>query len=649
MENKFYPNLSKPITINGVTFKNRILGAPMSNPEMDVKSQMRKEDIAFHENRIKGGLSSVCIGLGVVGASGRTHTKEVTLYDQTSLPSLKEFSKAMHRHNGKAVMELTHGGRYANARAHNDADSETAMGPNEEVNGAGMRVRPMTDEDILKTAEDFGNAAKLVKEAGIDMILVHAGHGWLIHQFISPAMNKRTDKWGGSLENRMRFPLLILEKIREAVGPNYPIEFRMSGAECDEGGYTIEEGIEIAKLVDGIVDLIHVSAGVHENPEVFGITHPSMFVEEGCNVELAAQIKKHVKTPVATLGGLTDIDMMEEIIASGKADIVEVARQSICDPYFPQKAFAGKSDEIVRCCRCFSCFYNYLANRTYCCAFNPEVGNELENKFKKPLTKSQKVVVIGGGVGGMKAAITAAERGHTVTLFEKTGELGGQLLSEQHIPFKHNMYHFVKVLSKQIADLPTIEVKFNTEVTPEEVVNMNPDVVMVAVGASPIIPPIKGVNNKNVVTLEALHQNPPAVGESVVIIGAGLVGSEFSVYLDGLGKKVTLVEMNKDWAPDAYFMHKNAMNKYIRNSNITIHTSTKAKEITEKGLICDSPEGQIEIEADTILLASGMCANRKVAESFANTAPRVFEIGDAIKAGRVVEAISDAYYCALDI
>ena len=168
-------------------------------------------------------------------------------------------------------------------------------------------------------------------------------------------MNHRTDKWGGSLENRMRFPLLVVEKIREAVGVNYPIEFRMSGSDFTKEGYDITEGIEIAKMVDGKVDIIHVSAGVHENPDVFGITHPSMFIENGCNVFLAEQVKKHVKTPVATLGGLVDVDMMEEIIASGKADIVEIARQTLADPYLPEKAFAGNKDDIITCCRCFTC------------------------------------------------------------------------------------------------------------------------------------------------------------------------------------------------------------------------------------------------------------------------------------------------------
>lgn len=648
MENKYYPHLASPITINGVTFKNRIFGAPMSNPELDPDCHMREEEIAFHENRARGGLASVAIGLGIVDPIGRTHTKEVTLYDVMSLPSLKKVTNAMHHHNCNAVMELAHGGKYANARGQGAAAGD-AIGPNDETNPDGLPVRSMTEEDIYRVADCFAQGAKLCKEAGFDMVLIHGGHGWLLGQFMSPSMNHRTDKWGGSLENRMRFPLLVIEKIREVCGPNYPIEYRMSGAELIEGGYDINEGVKMAKMLDGKVDIIHVSAGVHEDPDVFVLTHPSMFVEHGCNVYLAAEIKKHVKTPVATLGGLNDPDMMEEIIASGKADIVELARQSICDPYFPEKAFSGNKDDITKCCRCFTCFYNYLTNRNFCCAFNPVVGNELENKHAFPPTTPKKVIIVGGGPGGMEAAITAAQRGHQVSLYEKNAELGGQLLAEQYIPFKQDMFNFVKVLEGRLKRLG-VDVYLNTLLTGEQAAELNADAIIVATGAKPIVPPISGINNKKVVSLGALHQNPPALGQKVVILGGGLVGSECGIYLDGLGKDVTIVEMKDDWAADAYFMHKNAMKIYVRSSNIKIHCKTKAKAVTEEGLVCINEKGEeILLEADSILLAAGMKADRKTAEDFYNAAPKVYETGDCIRAGRVLEAVTNGYYRALDI
>lgn len=648
MRNQYYPNLANPITINGVTFKNRIFGAPMSNPELDPDCHMRKEDLAFHENRARGGLATVAIGLGIVDPVGRVHTKEVTLYDVMSLPSLKEYANAMHRHNCIAVMELAHGGKYAGARSHDGAGDPLVLGPNNETNPDGLRVTSMTDEDIERVANCYADAAVLCQKAGIDMVLVHGGHGWLLGQFMSPTMNHRTDKWGGSLENRMRFSLLVIEKIRKACKNNMLIEYRMSGSEIIEGGYGIEEGIKMAEILDGKVDIIHVSAGVHEDPDAFVVTHPSMFIEHGCNVHLAAEIKKHVKTPVATVGGLNDPDMMEQIIASGQADIVEIARQSICDPYFPEKAFSGRKDDITKCCRCFTCFYNYLTNRTFCCALNPVVGNELENKSGFPASAPKKVMVVGGGVGGMEAAITAAKRGHTVTLFEKNDRLGGQLLSEQYIPFKQDMYNFAKVLERRLKET-NAEIRLNTEITAEDVAKLKADVVMVAIGATPVIPPIEGIDSPKVAGLLALHSKEPQVGQKVVILGGGLVGSEAAIYLDGLGKDVTVVEMKDDWAADSYFMHKNAMNIYIRNSRIKIYTDTMAKAVTEEGLTCETKDGELLLEADTILLAAGMKTDQEFVNSFYNTADRVFMIGDCVKPGRVLEAVTLGYNRAIDV
>lgn len=648
MRNQYYPNLANPITINGVTFKNRIFGAPMSNPELDPDCHMRKEDLAFHENRARGGLATVAIGLGIVDPVGRVHTKEVTLYDVMSLPSLKEYANAMHRHNCIAVMELAHGGKYAGARSHDGAGDSLVLVPNNETNLDGLRVTSMTDEDIERVANCYADAAVLCQKAGIDMVLVHGGHGWLLGQFMSPTMNHRTDKWGGSLENRMRFPLLVIEKIRKACENNMLIEYRMSGSEIIEGGYGIEEGIKMAEILDGKADIIHVSAGVHEDPDAFVVTHPSMFIEHGCNVHLAAEIKKHVKTPVATVGGLNDPDMMEQIIASGQADIVEIARQSICDPYFPEKAFSGRKDDITKCCRCFTCFYNYLTNRTFCCALNPVVGNELENKSGFPASEPKKVMVVGGGVGGMEAAITAAKRGHTVTLFEKNDRLGGQLLSEQYIPFKQDMYNFAKVLERRLKET-NAEIRLNTEITAEDVAKLKADVVMVAIGATPVIPPIEGIDSPKVAGLLTLHSKEPQVGQKVVILGGGLVGSEAAIYLDGLGKDVTVVEMKDDWAADAYFMHKNAMNIYIRNSRIKIYTDTMAKAVTEEGLTCETKDGELLLEADTILLAAGMKTDQEFVNSFYNTADRVFMIGDCVKPGRVLEAVTLGYNRAIDV
>lgn len=645
--NKYYPNLGSPQKIAGITLKNRMIAAPVSTPDIGPDENLRKENIAFYGLRAKGGAACVTISEGIVhSATGKSHAKHIRLDNPLSLPSLTEAAAEIHRHNCMASIELSHGGKYASHGGRQDEEVKR-YGPVDEVWEDGTHVYEMPEELILEIADNFGKAAAMVKQAGFDMVLVHAGHGWMLCQFMSPNTNTRTDKWGGSFENRMRFPLLCIQKIREAVGPKFPIEFRMSGAEYTEGGYDIEYGVQIAKAIDGKVDLIHVSAGRHDS----AITHPSMFIEHGCNVHLAAEIKKHVKTPVATLGGLNDPDMMEEIIASGKADVVEMARQLLADPFFPEKALTGRKDDITKCCRCFTCFEAYLTTRTQICALNPVIGRELEHKNAFAPTTPKKVLVAGGGPGGMAAALEAAERGHQVILYEKGSRLGGKLLSEEFVPFKEDLFYYAMLQAKRIQEDSRIEVRLNTELTAELAEAENADIIMCAVGSKPIVPPIPGLRESSkVVGLEALHSKVPNVGQKVVILGGGLIGSESAVYLDSLGKEVTVVEMRQDYACDAPWMHKVGMNDYLKNSRVKFYLNTKAKAVTEEGLLCEREDGsEILCEADTIFIAAGMQPDTEAVEKLRYAAPRFFQIGDCIKVGKVYDAVTGGYYGALDI
>ena len=463
-----YPHLSSPITLGRVTFRNRMFAAPTGATDITWDCCAGPGSRAFYENRAKGGSANVTVSeLVVHPATDASHMLHLELQTPGSLASFTMMADAIRRHGAIPSVELSHSGQYAGTYLV-DKEKKASLsqfGPCDGVRPDGRPVKALTKEQIADIVASYGEKAALAKRAGFEMVMIHAGHGWLINQFLSPYFNKRDDEYGGSLEGRTRLLLEVVASVRAAVGPGFPIEVRMSGSELFEGGYTLEDGVEIAKLLDGKVDLIHVSAGSYQ----FGFfdTHPPMFSEHGCNVYLAAEIKKHVSTPVATIGALNDPAQMEEIIASGKADVVEMARALIADPELPSKVMEGRDDEIVRCLRCFVCMAERPTTGTRRCTVNPQIGRE-QDPPALPARRAKKVLVAGGGCGGMKAAIAAAQRGHHVILCEKEAELGGILKSEQAIPFKHEMYQLGLTLARQM-EIEGVEVRLNTTVTADYV------------------------------------------------------------------------------------------------------------------------------------------------------------------------------------
>ena len=450
----------------------------------------------------------------------------------------------------------------------------------------------------------------------------------MLAQFMSRTLNTRKDKWGGeSIDNRMRFSVEVCKAIRKACGKNFPIEFRMSGSECYEGGYDIDEGIEFAKRLDGVVDLIHVSAGHHQQMDAMVVTHPSMFCEDGCNAKYAREIKKHVKTPVATVGAFTDPAMMEEVIASGGADVVEFARQTLADPDFMLKARTGREDEINRCMRCMSCFASTGAGRHFHCAINPETGHELEYRAMHPVKEKKTVLVAGGGVGGMEAALTAARRGHKVILCEKGPKLGGVLLCEDKVPFKTHLKEYLE-RQAMLCERAGVEIRLNTTVTPEYAIAQKADVLIAALGARPVKPPVEGIDGPGVFAAEEVYVNPAKAGKRVVVLGAGLVGIEIAIFLADMGRQVTLVEIMDRPNLENAAMHAMAVMKEMRLKNIPMRLRTKATKIRPDGVEIEGPEGKGFLEADTVIYAAGMRAQRDAAIALSQCAPEFIMLGD---------------------
>ena len=648
MKRKF-PHLSSPITIGRVTFRNRMFSAPMGGTDITNDGCIGPKSTAFYELRGKGGAAAVTVSECMVHPkTDGSHAYHLDTTILNSLAAATYTADAIHRHGAVPSLELSHSGMYAGTYM-TDKTKQHEMhqwGACDTVRADGVKVKALSEEMIREIVEAYGQTAALAKRAGFGMIMIHGGHGWLLNQFLSPYFNKRTDKYGGSLENRCRLAKEVLQSVREAVGPGFPIEFRMSGSELFEGGYDLEEGVRIAQELESYIDLLHVSAGTYQRG--FGDTHPSMFKEHGCNVYLAAEIKKYVSIPVATIGALNDPEQMEEIIASGKADVVYMARALLADPFLPRKIMENRDDEIVKCLRCFTCMAERAATSTRRCTVNPLIGREIEGDEVMPAAVKKKVLVAGGGPGGLYAAYTAARRGHQVILCEKEAELGGILKSEQALPFKHEMYELTGTYEK-FARNAGVEIRLNTEVTAELTEKENADALIVAVGSTPLVPPIPGLDGENVVIVNDYYKQKGKVTDKVVVFGGGLAGCECAIHLGMEGKEVHLVEMRKELAPDANVRHRPLLLKEI-NKYVTVHTGCRGVEVTKEGIICETEDKeQILVPGTSVICALGQRSRTDVVEMLRDCAPYVAVIGDAGKVSTITNAVYEGYHAALDI
>ena len=644
-----YPYLSKPITLGRTTFPNRMFSAPMGGTDITNDGCIGPKSTAFYELREKGGAGAVTVSeLMVHPKTDASHAYHLDTAVLNSLASAAYTADAIKRHGAVPSIELSHSGMYAGTYMtdKNRQKSMNQWGPSDTVRPDGVEVKALTKEMIEDIVASYKEVAGLVKRAGFEMLMIHGGHGWLLNQFLSPYFNKRNDEYGGSLENRCRLAVEVLKAVREVVGPYFPIEFRLSGSELLEGGYGLDEGCRIAQQIEPYIDLLHVSAGTYQRG--FGDTHPSMFKEHGCNVYLAAEIKKHVSVPVATIGGLNDPAQMEEIIASGKADVVYMARALLADPYLPRKVVENRDDEIVRCLRCFTCMAERAVTSTRRCTVNPLIGREIEGDEIPAAAVKKKVLVVGGGPGGLYAAYTAARRGHQVILCEKESEVGGILKSEQALPFKHEMYELAGTY-KLLAEKAGVEIRLNTEVTKEYAEQEHADALIIAVGSKPLIPPIPGIDGENVVVVNNYYLEKDKVGNEVVVFGGGLAGCECAIHMGMEGRKVHLVEMREELAPDANVRHRPLLLKEIEKY-VTVHTGYKGVEVAKDGIICEDKTGQkVLVPGKSVICALGQRSRTEAADELLDAAPFVRVIGDAAKVSTITNAVYCGYHAALDI
>ncbi|SHI09953.1 2,4-dienoyl-CoA reductase [Sporobacter termitidis DSM 10068] len=638
-----YPHLFEPIRLGKTTFRNRMFASPISERALDSRNRPNNDCIAFYEQKAMGGAASVCVGDCVVDTkNGLFGEFMVHLDDPGTHHALNLLSAAVTRQGAVASVELQHAGLYAYGSR---AAGSAVYGPCAGVDSLGNEYQEMPEEIIEKIIASYAGAAAWAKLCGFGMVTVHGGHGWLLSQFMSSKVNLRGDKWGGSLENRMRLPLAVIDAIRKSVGPGFPIEIRISGSEVTPMGYDLDEGIAIAKMLDGHVDLIHVSAGHHERKEVFTVTHPSIFSPDSANIGYAAAIKKHVKTPVASVGAHCDPELLEEIIASKKADVVEMARALMADPDLVTKARMGKPEEIRPCLRCLACFSNLITNGQIYCAVNPMIGREPEYRCTPVPAVKKTVLVAGGGVGGMQAALGAAKAGHRVILCEKSGRLGGALRCEETVSFKSKIRDYLAYQARQMAKSP-VDVRLNTAVTPALASELRPDVIIAALGARPTVPPVKGIDGDNVLSAEEVYDHPEKVGQKAVVLGGGLVGVELAIHLAALGRAVTILEMMPALNSGGNILHQLALDGEIDRRGIALALGTRAVEITGRGVV-GVPAGEeggapALFEADTVIYAIGQTPLWAEADALRESAPEFYMIGDCHVPKNIMQATSMA-------
>lgn len=655
---KSFQKVFEPIKIGKLEIKNRIEFSPMDTCLATPEGWVTRELIEFYKARARGGAGIITVGDSPIDYDyAKNHNGLINLGDDRVIPGLSELAEAVQRFGAKISIELNHGGRLVppdvlRGKRPLAPSPIPPAGPVAPGGAKRVHIQEMDQDMIDEVIEKYAAAAYRCLRAGFEMIMLHGAHGHLLAQFLSPATNKRTDHYGGSLENRARFPLEVLAAIRKKVGSRLAIEYRISATELVPGGLTVEETIEFLKMIEDQIDLVHVSVGTMSDPEVIPHVIQPAYFPHAYNVHYAEKIKKALCIPVVAVGSIADLELADRIIAEGRADLVAMARALIADPDLPNKTRFGRHREVRPCVRCDYCGgQRSVLSLPVRCAVNPVTGRELEFGSIRPAEEKKKVVIVGGGPAGMEAAIVASMRGHRVILYEKEEKLGGALTMASAPPFKADMKRFLEWLVQTTRSHP-VEIKFSTEATPETILNEQPDVIILAVGAKPVIPEIPGGNRSNVVWAGDVHLDRVKVGERVVVAGAGMTGCEVALHLAQQGKKITLVDIvgPAEIARDMTDTNRTGLMQLLRRYNVEFRLEVKLEEVTERGVVVvDRRWERHEIPADTVVLSLGFRSRREVVEAFTGMAPEVYVVGDCWQPRNLRAAIHDAFNVAVEI
>ncbi len=655
-----YPHLFAPLTVNNRVYRNRIMCSPMVFGASVVGNQYNNAAAAPAlylkvERPARGGAAVVSVGEVSVNADDAKRMPLPDLdFSQRSgaaFAAIAEYARRIHSHGAAALIELCHPG----SAKPPIPGTAGPWGPVAFTRPDGVAVTAMDEAMMDKVCRDFAAAARFMQAAGFDGVVIHAGHGFLLTQFLSARTNTRTDGYGGSLENRARFPLRILKAVREAVGSGFILEARISGREKIQGGMEVEEVGQFCHMAEPYLDAVHVSSGLYFLENEYG-TSSTMYHPHGYNAPLSARIKEYVGIPVGVVGGINSPELAEQLIASGKADYVVLGRQMIADPEFANKAAAGRSGDIRQCVRCFQCFSPVPDPEQQIpddgvvpwlkvgrCALNPIAGTDFEWDRLPPVSTPKTVAIVGGGPAGMQAAITAAGRGHRVILLEQREALGGTLWFAEIDVDKGDLAQFRDFLIRQVRQRPNIEVRLNCRAGAALLRALRADTVLLATGAVPARPPIPGL--EHAVHALAVYDSGARIGKRVVMVGGGLVGCETGLHLAKLGHSVTVIDPLRRMAHEARGKYRNALIHEMEKCGVVSLCGARCREIAPDGVWIENAAGQTQrLEADAVVYALGMRPNLDH-----ELEPGAVRIGDCDRPAKVAEAIRAGFEAALRI
>ena len=634
----------QPIEIGNMTVKNRFVVPPMGNNFANTDGTMSEQSVAYYAARAKGGFGLVTIEATVVHPDAKGGPRKPCLYDNSTIDSFKKIIDACHAEGAKVSIQLQNAGPERNAK---NAGAPIKAATSIKAQCGRDIPETLTTEEIYVLVDGYGDAAERALKAGADAVEVHMAHGYLVNSFMSPRTNKRVDEFGGCFENRMRFSRLIIEKIREKVGDKLAVLARINSSDEVLGGLDVHDSAAIAAyLEDCGVDALHVSRAVHIKDEYMWA--PTT-IHGGFSAELVSEIKRAVNIPVITVGRFTEPQYAELLVREGRADLVAFGRQSLADPEMPNKAKEERLEDMIPCIACLQgCVPNMYQGKPLRCLTNPCLGHECEGIKKAEVTK--KVMVIGGGVGGLCAAFIAAERGHDVTLYEASDVLGGNMRLAAFPPGKGDITNMVRAYIHR-CEKDGVKIVMNKEVTIDFIKGENPDAVIVATGSKTLVLPIEGIDNEAIIYGSDILDGKRMPGKKVLIVGGGMVGCEIASFLGEQEHDVTVIEFRDQVGADVIKEHKLYLMKDFEEYKIGQITGAKVCRFYEDGVEYETADGEKHETRgyDTVVLSMGYRNYNPFADRLEELGKETYVVGDAIRARRALDATAEAYEAAMKL